>query len=224
MNKTTDENRENLYDYADDSQFFGKSNVEIFNEIYEKNIWTDPESVSGIGSSLIQTQEIIYQLPILLKKFQIQTMLDIPCGDFNWMSKINFGEMKYVGADLVEKVVCNNQQNFADLDFILLDLINDKIGKYDLIFCRDCFVHFSFEDIFSSLENIKNSGSTYLLTTTFPKQEINKPIKTGGWRPLNFNLSPFNFPEPIYLINEKCTEMNGEFADKSLGLWEISKL
>jgi hypothetical protein len=40
-------------------------------------------------------------------------------------------------------------------------------------------------------------------------------------RMLNMEKFPFFFPKPIELIVEGCTEGNGEFADKSLGLWKL---
>jgi hypothetical protein len=37
-------------------------------------------------------------------------------------------------------------------------------------------------------------------------------------------LPPFNFPQPIEVITEGCTENDGRYADKSLMLWNISDL
>ena len=75
-----------------------------------------------------------------------------------------------------------------------------------------------------ALENIKRSGSKYFMTTTFPGEETNANIDTGGWRPLNLEKPPFQFPPPLYLLNEQCTEMDGAFADKSMGVWEVGML
>jgi hypothetical protein len=44
------------------------------------------------------------------------------------------------------------------------------------------------------------------------------------WRPLNLELPPFNFPKPVKLINEQCTEGNGEYTDKHLGLWFLDEV
>jgi len=41
---------------------------------------------------------------------------------------------------------------------------------------------------------------------------------------LNMEKFPFYFGKPIELINEGCTEKEGIYNDKSLGLWEIEKL
>jgi hypothetical protein len=59
------------------------------------------------------------------------------------------------------------------------------------------------------------------MTTTFPECDENKNITTGDWRIINLELSPFNFPKPLYLLNENCTEGEGTYKDKSLGLWEV---
>lgn len=219
-------NREKLFDYADDAQFRGKTASEIFTGIFRDNIWKNGESVSGEGSSLEQAKEIIKALPEIFKRLGIKSLLDIPCGDFNWMKQADLSGINYTGADIVKEIVSLNiEKHSSDTrKFELINLIEDKLPAHDLVFCRDCLVHFSFADIFSSLENIKKSGALYFMTTTFHQQEENKDIHTGGWRPLNFCRPPFGFPEPVLLLDEKCTEMEGRFSDKSLGLWKVSDL
>ena len=49
-------------------------------------------------------------------------------------------------------------------------------------------------------------------------------ITTGEWRTLNLSLKPFSFPPPLALIDEQCSEGEGEFRDKCLGLWRIKDL
>ena len=61
----------------------------IFTDIYKKNAWGGKESISGRGSDANQTQVLIQELPDFLKKFKISKLLDIPCGDFAWMEKVN---------------------------------------------------------------------------------------------------------------------------------------
>lgn len=68
-----------------------------------------------------------------------------------------------------------------------------------------------------ALKSIRESGSRYLLTTTFPGK--NRDIVTGQWRKLNLQADPFNLPAPLKLFSEQCTEPGGE--DKALGLWAL---
>ena len=154
------------------------------------------------------------------------TLLDAPCGDFNWMQKVNLDGIQYTGGDIVQTIIDqNNKKHKSDHHhFKQLDLMSDNLGDADLLFCRDCLVHLSFADMYKILENVVDSNIKYIMTTTFPEQLSNKDIVTGGWRPLNFNKPPFNFPQPIELLNEKCTEMDGAFKDKSMAVWEVNKL
>ena len=218
--------RSKLYDYSDGEKFKAKTAKEVFTEIENQNVWEESESVSGIGSTLEQTKKIIEEIPRVLVELNIKSIFDIPCGDFNWFQKINLDVFDYTGGDIVNKIIDRNNQKYMkeNINFINFNLLEDSPDQYDLVFSRDCLVHFSISDIYKALKNIKESGSKYLMTTTFPEEENNSDIITGGWRPLNFIKEPFSFPEPILLINENCTEMNGAFKDKSLGIWEIDKL
>ncbi len=209
------------------AKFKNKSAKEVFTEIYNTNYWKSSESISGEGSEMKQVAVLIQELNQLIKNKQIKTLLDIPCGDFNWMRKVDLSNVEYYGADIVESLIKKNieeNKESQNLRFEVLDLMKDDLPKNDLIIVRDCLVHLSYDDIFKSIENIKKSGSKYLFTTTYPSHKTNFDIVTGDWRRLNLLEKPFNFPKPILIINENCTEGNGEFSDKSMLLWEINQL
>jgi hypothetical protein len=176
---------------------------EVFTNIFERDAWGGNFSVSGPGSDPDQTREIISELPILFRDLNISTLLDVPCGDFSWMSMVDLADIKYIGGDIVKELIQSNVDRHIrkDIQFQSLNLITDKLPKADLILCRDCLVHFSFKDIFACLHNICSSQAEYLLTTTFLNRRTNQNITTGQWRTLNFEISPFNFPEPLRLIN-----------------------
>lgn len=212
------------------SRFFARigrdkrmSNKDIFRDIYHSNLWGNKDSRSGAGSDMTQTAEIRRLLPDLFETLGVTSVLDIPCGDWHWMKDLHFlGD--YTGADIVPELVERNQQLYGDDKhrFLNLDLIRDQLPRVDLVFSRDVLVHLSFDDIRSALLNLKKSGSEYFLTTTFTDREANRDIPTGQWRPLNLQKPPFNFPQPLRLINEKCTEGDGSWGDKCLGLWKLA--
>ena len=136
----------------------------------------------------------------------------------------------YTGADVVPELILklNSEYKGKNTDFLEINIVNESIKKYDAIFCRDLFVHLSNKDIVKSLKNIINSQSTYLFTTTFTRSKNNKDLprfKRGvAWRILNLRKHPWGFPEPLYLINENCTEGDGLYSDKSIGVWKIKDL
>jgi 2-polyprenyl-3-methyl-5-hydroxy-6-metoxy-1,4-benzoquinol methylase len=200
---------------------------EVFTEIYKSNHWSSSESLSGKGSEIIQTSTLINELNKLIIDFNITSILDIPCGDFNWMQKVSLENIDYLGADIVEELINEMKIKYEQtekLQFKVLNLISDPLPKRDLIIVRDCLVHLSNVDIKNAIENLKSSGSTYLLTTTFINHKRNHDIVTGNWRAINLQEKPYNFAIPVLIINENCTEGFGEFNDKSMALWEISKL
>ena len=199
---------------------------DIFTDIYLNNKWGDKYSLSGTGSNLNQTKTILKELSNIIKKYKITNILDIPCGDFYWMKEFDFGVLNYIGADIVSELIIENIKKFkrSNINFQIIDLLEDEIPDSDLIFCRDCFVHFSFEDIFKALKNIKKTNSKYFMTTNFVERNHNDDIPTGAWRTINLCKPPFNFPEPSLIILENCTEADNQFSDKSLCLWKVKNI
>ena len=200
-----------------------KSPKHLFTEIFRGNKWGDRDSLSGPGSNLVQTEAVRRVLPLLIREMNCKSLLDVPCGDFVWMKLVEM-DVEYIGGDIVDELVRNNQEQYGSNShrFINLDLLQDELPRVDLVLCRDCLVHFSYQHIFRALKNIKSSGSTYLLTTTFVGRERNEDIPTGAWRPINLLLPPFNFPTPIKLIDEECPSDN--YRDKHLGLWKTDDI
>ena len=203
-----------------------KSVEQTFAEIYTTGHWKSKESKSGKGSELKITQIIRRELPVLLKELNVRTMLDIPCGDFNWLKEVDLSFLdKYIGADIVSELIENNKElykkSFSNIEFEKIDVIVDPLPKTDMILCRDLLIHLSFDDIDKTLENIRKSDSKYILTTSFPSINKNMDIKTGKHHLINLLLPPFSFPEPTKSIKEFAQNPN---VSKSLGLWTISDI
>lgn len=207
-------------------KFDDKTHDQVFTEIFQSKYWGDEESLSGVGSTASETQNISAELPKLFKEFGIQSMLDIPCGDFYWMKNVDLSGVQYIGADIVEALAEQNNARYKreNVSFKHLDLANSPLPKVDLIFTRDCLVHLNEDLVKAAIENIKKSGSKYLLTTIFTNTTQNENIVTGNWRALNLMVAPFNFPTPIKMIRDTALQPNEPFGDKVMALWEIAKL
>jgi hypothetical protein len=197
--------------------------AERFDQIARINLW-GACSLSGLGSELAATARLRAGLPSFLARHAVRSLLDVPCGDFGWLSTVDLG-IAYTGADIVPSLVEENERRYGERStgrrFLKLDLTKDALPRADLVLCRDGLVHLSFENIGRAIDNIRASGARYLLTTTFLEHEVNSDIEDGDWRMLNLQREPFNLPPPIDVLIEGCAESDGAYADKALGLWEF---
>ena len=221
----------NLYYNIKSKRGERKSAPDIFCGIKDSNAWGGRESVSGPGSENIPTKVLEAELPKLFEEHKISRMLDIPCGDFNWMKKVALtyaidNDFSYIGADIVQALILENEKKYASerISFLTLNVISDELPCVDMVFVRDCFVHLSYKDIQKAIKNIKKSGSKFLMATTFVNHHDNHNIPTGHWRPINLQDAPFGFPKPAYVLMENCTEGNGAYSDKAMGLWRLEDI
>lgn len=201
-----------------------KTKEQIFSEYYETNYWGDEESKSGAGSSLAHTENIRRELPKLFSAHNVRSVLDAPCGDFNWFKDIQFAEpINYIGGDIVPKLIADLNTRYASdtRSFVHMDITKDTLPKVDLMMCRDVLFHLSYTDIKDFLANFKKSGIEWLLVTSNSESPKNSDITHGNWRPLNLNLPPFNFPTPRQVIEEYP---DGNNIKKVIGLWNKADL
>jgi hypothetical protein len=196
---------------------------EIFEKIYQKNTWGSTESVSGTGSTLRSTKNVRNFLPELLNDLKTLTLLDIPCGDWNWMKEVNLKNINYIGADIVPDIIEKNKSLHSsdNISFYVLDITKSELPNADTALVRDCLFHFSFDDTVSALKNLKASGIKYLISTTFPTCTENTNIKTGGYRKINLSIYPYNLGDPLILFKEKTGNTN---YSKSLGVWDLTQI
>lgn len=210
----------------DRNSFAGLDLAQRFRRIHETNLW-GVASVSGLGSETDATATLRSELPPLLARLGATSLLDAPCGDAGWINQADLG-VRYVGVDIVPALVENLQARAAGGEvggeYHLADITRDPLPRCDAVLCRDCLVHLSFALIVSAVANLRRSGATWLITTTFPDWQTNTDCEDGDWRALNFQRAPFDWGTPVELINENCTEAGGGWRDKSLGVWRLSAL
>lgn len=179
----------------------------VFEQIYAANLWQDAESRSGHGSGLAATEKIRAGLLDTLERLAIHSMIDAPCGDFYWLSKLDLGRRLhwYIGIDIVPQLIAHNKEAWATqgISFELADLAKRIPPQADLILCRHLLIHLPLEDCFRVLRNFQRSGSRFLLITNQPHIKRNEEILfTGSFRPVNLHLPPFNFPQPLRSLDD----------------------
>ena len=192
----------------------------VFNSIYKSNHWNKSQkfnqnqSYSGPGSvaNSIQTNSLISELEKFFIENNIKNILDAPCGDCAWISKIFDTDIKYTGIDIVEDLIFKNELSFksrSNINFYCKDLSEyKKFDNYDFILMRDFFIHLPIPIIKKILINLKNSNCKYFAFNSYESIVENKEISTGQHRKINLLKEPFNMVKPFYKIQEINNENN----------------
>lgn len=168
------------------------------------------ETYSGPGSLLENTDLLIKNLNIFLKEYAIKSVIDVPCGDFNYMSKVNLDNIEYIGYDISKKAIdmCNNKVQKTNIKFSVFDCTIEKLQYADLIIIKDLFLHLCFSDIQKILDNVKSSGCKYLAVSRYTNGNIkNKDQESGiGNRGIEVTVHPFNLNYPIIYKTKYSTK------------------
>ncbi len=128
---------------------------------------------------------------------------------------------RYAGIDIVHDVVERNNALYRSeqRSFRLMDATRDPLPQADTILCREVLFHLSFADIWRLVENVRNSGSSFLIATNDNDLRYNADILSGDFRMLNLRKAPFHFPSPAQLIPD-----NGILPDRTLSAWKVADL
>ena len=144
------------------------------------------------------TETLRTELPFVFSKYEIKSILHIPCGNFSWMNEVDLNDIEYTGADTSDALIESNKEMYPDYNFKKLNIVSDDLPKVDLILARDVLGHLTNENVHAALDNINKSGSKYLLTTTLTGWDFNSaPTEDGGWRPINLLIKPSTPSSPI---------------------------
>jgi SAM-dependent methyltransferase len=202
----------------------GKDAKEVFSDYWSKNHWKNSESKSGDGSTLLYTVHIRREIPLLIKRLQATSMLDAPCGDFNWFKEVKFGqEVNYMGGDIVDGMISELNQKYGSnaRKFITLDAIAGKLPDVDIWMCRDLIFHLPTADVFKLIDNFIKSNIKYLLVTSHAASEIsNEDTFIGGFRLINLLNPPFSFPS----ADEQMKDYIEGFPERYLLLYKRETL
>ena len=219
----------------------------FFNHIWSKESLSDEQDGvlrrSGPGSTVVNSQNaseaFIAAAKIAYRARRSKsfiTIVDCPCGDMTWMNE-TLNELSrqgilfaYFGFDIVPDIVAQNRRLFAhqpNWRFGKLHLVDDSpqipssAGDIDLFIMRQMTQHLYTSDANRALRNIKKSGATLLLATTFPEQHVNVELVATiyRYRRQNLELSPFLLPKPICIYYDCCDDKATYVALWNMSTW-----
>ncbi len=91
--------------------------------------------------------------PLLLRKYDIKSILDAPCGGMVWMPLVlqQLPEVTYTGLDVTCHIVRQHKVTFKDQArwrFFCSDVCAQPLVKADLVFSRDALQHLTLNHTF----------------------------------------------------------------------------
>lgn len=194
----------------------------VFSRIISSGAWGSAETPCGPGSTLEACHAILEQLPVWIKRFQIYSIADLGCGDWNWMSHLDLAGMEYDGYDVVRELVEMNAQKYArpGVRFHQADLTTLRIPKVDLVVCKDVLAHLPNDISTGILDAIRGSGSGMLAATTAVEWPADKRsgLKIGEFSPIDLEGPPFHMEEPLARVHVPMRPGN---PAKLFALWKL---
>jgi len=160
-----------------------------FTEIYDKNKWGNG---SGTGSNMSRNnKKYIELLENIMDKYDIKTICDVGCGDWQFSQHVDFGNRKYLGVDCVKSVIDENLKNFEkkNINFQHKSIGDNYTPKgYDLVIIKDVIQHWTDEDIIKYFSKIIDDNKYVFSTNGFKfmrdpkknnlkKRDINNPYR-----------------------------------------------
>jgi SAM-dependent methyltransferase len=166
---------------------------DIFTDVYKNKKWQDNYGTeSGPGSSIECSKPYLDFLKEFCQKYNIKSILDLGCGDFNLMRHFDFVGIDYLGIDIVDHVILKNQQLYESVNIkFKSQSIIDYVGNvnFDLILCKDVLQHLSQTNVLKIL-NIKNYK--YALYTNDFSGNVNNDVEDGTYSPIDLLKHPYN--------------------------------
>lgn len=183
--------------------------TQVFNTIYETNAWG---CGSGSGSNENLCKGYVQFLQQFFTKYDIHSIVDIGCGDWQFSKNINFAGIDYKGYDVASFVVNRNLAKYKkpNIDFIHYNGDFSVLPKADLAICKDVLMHLPNHLIMEFIDNLSKYKYA-LIANDINRMGENEDILLDvyAWRSLDLRLSPFNLPlEIVYEFIREPREPN----------------
>ena len=192
---------------------------EQWNKLYHIKLGNNFPGIWAHGDGKKNSEVLLQELPVMFKRYGIKSFLDCGCSNFFWMNNLNFPAMgvDYLGVDIVNEIIENNKTKYPGINFRCLNIVEEAPPESDMIFARSVFIHLKTKDILRALNNIKISGSKYLMASTSPEVESNRDTFSLMLVRRNLCMAPFNLPEPLEYVEERCTPARRVV----MGIWKL---
>lgn len=197
-----------------------RSSLQVFTRIYRENEWL---AGSGEGSLPENTEEYRALLQRFLCEKQIQSVVDVGCGDWQFSRLIDWSGINYTGIDVVPALVEHNQERFSNdhIRFLCADALRKPLPVADLLIVKDVLQHWPNRAIKRFLLHLPQYQ--YALFTNCIHGQNNRNVPFGSYRGLALCEAPFHVPAREVLRYRWRASAEERSGWKQVVLWERSQ-
>lgn len=193
----------------------------VFSRIYQGNLWNGTETRSGPGSNRAPTTRVSEALLALVAELGISSVVDVACGEGYWQPELP----GYVGLDVAPEAIEAARQFHPDREYRVHDA-RSGCPQADLVICRDALQHLSLRDGSRMLAAIRESGSTWLLASTYVGGTNGSgPSGRYVYFEPDLEAAPYSLPPALRLLRDGFDYQHPDVIRdprKMLGLWRLA--
>lgn len=208
-----------------------RKHKEVFTNIYDKNIWSNG---SGTGSKYSYCKRYIENIQKYMEENNIENVVDLGCGDWQFSMHMDWSKVHYVGVDIVQSVIdeniaqhtsppnvvftCKDISDTSSIEFLM-----DKPDQ--LILIKDVLMHWSDEEIVPWMNWLTSLPNKHIIITNnwkyYRKPENNNNPRSidnrYSWAPLDSQkqpLSRYGFEVLFNYRHKQASILTGENNDR----------
>ncbi len=130
---------------------------ERFSRIYQEKLWGENEAGEGFsgGGSKLENIVFYYQyLTEFLQSKNIESVVDLGCGDWEFSRYVNWKGIDYKGFDVVGSVIERDKLQYETehVHFYCCNFLEAEIPSADLLICKHVLQHMPNRDVFVFLK------------------------------------------------------------------------
>ena len=162
-----------------------------FTYIYDNEMWGRGKG-SGAGSKPKFNVAYIIFLENFLQEHNIKNVIDYGCGDWQFSQYVNWGDIDYLGLDIVDSVIEDNKKQFLEYSFESDTTVFPYLKGRELIIIKDVIMHWPNTEIVSFLDELITYDIKILLINECGQGKNRRLKRVGGFSRLDYDKFPLN--------------------------------
>jgi SAM-dependent methyltransferase len=170
---------------------------EHFSKIVASKSWGEG---AGFGSDPENVPHYAPMLQNLLRELNVQSVLEVGCGNWSLCCSIDWSGIDYTGLDVIPELIESNAATYGtpNVRFICGDALTVDLPAADLLIVKDVLQHWTPDEVAMFLPRLRQYR--YCLVTNDVDAPELMPKWETRWRPVDLTKPPYCLPGELRLV------------------------